>query len=107
MESRPAYGEQVSGSSIVLDASRLQTKAMHPNRPLSRRSFLGASAVGSAVALLPGAPSSAAPSSVAPSFAVVPPADYKIQNGRIRHSVMGWCFNPMPTEQLIDACHKM
>lgn len=80
---------------------------MHPNRPLSRRSFLGASAVGSAAALLPGAPSSAAPSSAAPSSAVVPPADYKIQNGRIRHSVMGWCFNPMPTEQLIDACHKM
>ncbi len=37
----------------------------------------------------------------------VPGEDYKIQNGRIQHSVMGWCFNPMPTETLIKACAKM
>jgi hydroxypyruvate isomerase len=36
-----------------------------------------------------------------------PPADYRIERGRIRHSVMGWCFNPMPTPELIDACHRM
>ena len=41
----------------------------------------------------------------------VPPAaqgaDYRIEQGRIRHSVMGWCFNPMPTGELIEACHRM
>lgn len=36
-----------------------------------------------------------------------PPADYRIERGRIRHSVMGWCFNPMPTAELIEACHRM
>ncbi len=37
----------------------------------------------------------------------VPPPDYRIEHGRIRHSVMGWCFNPMPTSDLIAACHRM
>lgn len=37
----------------------------------------------------------------------VPREDYRIQNGRIRQSVMAWCFNPMPMEQLIAACHRM
>jgi len=36
-----------------------------------------------------------------------PPEDYKIQNGRIKQSVMAWCFDPMPDAILIDACHKM
>ncbi len=26
--------------------------------------------------------------------------DFKIRHGRIRQSVMGWCFNPMPAEEL-------
>jgi len=42
-----------------------------------------------------------------PAPADVPGADYKIQHGRIRHSVMSWCFKPMPMEQLIDACQAM
>ena len=29
---------------------------------------------------------------------------YKIKNKRIRQSIMGWTFNPMPTEELISAC---
>jgi hydroxypyruvate isomerase len=37
----------------------------------------------------------------------IPGKYYKIAHGRIRHSVMGWCFNPMPTPELIDACHAM
>jgi hydroxypyruvate isomerase len=32
------------------------------------------------------------------------PTDFRIQNRRIRQSVMGWCFNPMTTERLIDLC---
>jgi len=37
----------------------------------------------------------------------VPPEDYRIENGRIKQSLMGWCYNPMPTEELIDVCHGM
>ncbi|HID76808.1 MAG TPA: sugar phosphate isomerase [Planctomycetaceae bacterium] len=37
----------------------------------------------------------------------VPPEDYRIQKGRIRQSVYGWCFSPMPAEELIRACHRM
>lgn len=32
------------------------------------------------------------------------PADFKIKNGRIRQSVMGWCFKPMPVPELIGHC---
>ncbi len=33
-----------------------------------------------------------------------PPADYKTKHNRIKQSVMGWCFKPMPVEQLIQHC---
>jgi hydroxypyruvate isomerase len=36
-----------------------------------------------------------------------PPEDYRIEKGRIKQSVYGWCFSPMPTEELIEACHRM
>ena len=32
------------------------------------------------------------------------PADYRIQHHRIRQSVMGWCYKPMPVPELIDLC---
>ncbi len=32
------------------------------------------------------------------------PKDFKITNGRIRQSVMGWCFNPMPAVELAKHC---
>jgi len=38
---------------------------------------------------------------------LVPPEDYRIRKGHIQQSVYGWCFRPMPPEQLIRACHKM
>ena len=31
-------------------------------------------------------------------------APFKISKKRIRQSVMGWCFKPMPTSELIDYC---
>lgn len=31
-------------------------------------------------------------------------SDYRISNRRIRQSVMGWCFKPMPVSELIDHC---
>lgn len=32
---------------------------------------------------------------------------FKIKNGRIRQSVMGWCFNPMPVMDLALACKEI
>jgi hydroxypyruvate isomerase len=37
----------------------------------------------------------------------VPPENYRIQNGRIKHSVMSWCFDGVPKPQLIEACQRM
>jgi hydroxypyruvate isomerase len=37
----------------------------------------------------------------------VPPEDYRVQRGRIKQSVYGWCFSPMPAERLIRACQRM
>lgn len=34
-------------------------------------------------------------------------ADYKIQHGKIRQSVMGWCFNPMPAVELAQHCRDI
>lgn len=36
-----------------------------------------------------------------------PGKDYRVVNGRAKQSVMAWCFNPMPMEELIPACAKM
>lgn len=69
---------------------------------ISRRRFLYGSTLVAATAALPAGTAAAAPTPVG-----VPPEDYKIQHGRIRHSVMGWCFNPMPTGELIAGCHRM
>jgi hydroxypyruvate isomerase len=32
---------------------------------------------------------------------------FKIKNGRIRQSIMGWTFNPMPTEELARHCRDL
>jgi hydroxypyruvate isomerase len=32
------------------------------------------------------------------------PDDFKVKNGRIRQSIMGWCFKPMPAEELARHC---
>jgi hydroxypyruvate isomerase len=34
-------------------------------------------------------------------------ADFKIRNHRIRQSVMGWCFNPMPVDELARHCREI
>jgi len=33
--------------------------------------------------------------------------DYKVRHGRIRQSVMGWCFNPMPAPELARHCRDI
>jgi hydroxypyruvate isomerase len=63
----------------------------------------GAAAAWAGAALAP----RAATAAEAAAMPDVPPEDYRIRNGRIKQSVMGWCFKPMPMEELIDACHRM
>ena len=69
---------------------------------VSRRTFCGS--VAAAGAAWAARPATVPAAEGQPS---APPADYRIERGRIKHSVMGWCFNPMPTPELIDACHRM
>ena len=32
---------------------------------------------------------------------------FRIKNNRIRQSIMGWCFNPMPTMELAKHCKEI
>lgn len=34
-------------------------------------------------------------------------ADFRVKNGRIRQSVMGWCFKPMPAVELAGHCRDI
>ena len=72
--------------------------------PLSRREF---GQLASAKAAKAATSTATAPAASPMSTESIPPVDYRIAHGRIRHSVMGWCFNPLPTPQLIEACHRM
>jgi hydroxypyruvate isomerase len=67
------------------------------NFPTSRRQIL-AGAAATALAMR-GTGDAAEP----PGRQAVP-ADFKITNRRIRQSVMGWCFKPMPVPELIRYC---
>jgi hydroxypyruvate isomerase len=71
---------------------------------LGRREFLCASATGCAGAMLASPAALGADGEVRPQ---APAEDYRVQRGRIKFSVYGWCFAPMPMEQLIRACHRM
>lgn len=67
---------------------------------ISRRSFCVTAAAAATVWTVKPAMAAAAPTAA-------PAEDYRIEHGRIKHSVMGWCYNPIPTPELIDACHCM
>ena len=69
-------------------------------RQLSRRAFVAGGAAVVGAAALPAGHARAASQQI-------PPADYRITNGRIKQSVMGWCYKPIPTEELIEVCHRM
>ena len=71
---------------------------------LSRRGFIAgatAACAGAAVAASGGEAGVNVPSESCP------PESYRITKGRIKQSVMGWCYNPIPTEELIEACRRM
>ncbi len=70
------------------------------NDAISRRNIMlaaGAAAVGMTTAVVR--------NTTAESIPV--PQDFKITNGRIRQSVMGWCFKPMPSAELAKHCKAM
>ncbi|MCX8156064.1 MAG: TIM barrel protein [Verrucomicrobiae bacterium] len=74
-----------------------------PAPPCSRRHWLKAGAAVTAAALLP--PLAASAQSPAARASVEP--DYRIRHGRIRQSIMGWTFNPMPTLELARLCKEI
>lgn len=75
---------------------------LRSTKAISRRAFVaGTAAACAGVAIAPNRARAAGP------MPDVPPEDYRVQNKRIKQSVMGWCFNPMPTEELIAACHRV
>ena len=65
---------------------------------LSRRQLLAAGSASVAAAGFAGSTASAQTE----RNAVAP--DFKVTNKRIRQSVMGWCFKPMPVPELIGHC---
>ena len=80
----------------------------HPLPDMSRRGFLAGSAIACAGgAVANPALGANAESKTTPPGVEIPPEDYRIEKGRIRQSVMGWCFKPTPTEELIEVCHRM
>ena len=68
---------------------------MYPE--ITRRDVIKSLAVGAAASLA--ATASAAERPVEP--------DFKVRNRRIHQSVMGWCFNPMPTPELAKHCREI
>lgn len=61
----------------------------------------------SAIAATPLLPLLANAEDAAKKAPKVPDVPYKIKNNRIKQSVMGWCFKPMPPDELIRACAAM
>jgi hydroxypyruvate isomerase len=68
-----------------------------PMQPLLTRRGLLKSATGATAVLAASTAAAQSPSS----------ADFKITNRRIRQSVMGWCFNPMPVDELARHCRDI
>ena len=67
---------------------------------ITRRGMISGSLAGSAILAAAG---------IAPAASAVDSRDdetldqFQVVNGRIRQSVMGWCFNPMPAVELDPA----
>jgi hydroxypyruvate isomerase len=72
-----------------------------PTSDLSRRSILAGAAILAGTSLSQSAPLHAEPIQ-SPKSAT--PNDFRIRNRRIRQSVMGWCYKPMPETVLIKHC---
>ena len=75
------------------------------SQPLPTRRDVICSAAAMTTAMMAGSSHVAADD--APPRPEAPPEDYRVKNGRIRQSVMGWCFNPMKAPELARHCKTM
>jgi hydroxypyruvate isomerase len=74
-------------------------RAAVPPRAFTRRSWFKTAGIVAGAAVLVPPRISSAPVEVA--------QDYRIQHGRIKQSIMGWTFNPMPTPELAGHCKEI
>ncbi len=81
--------------------SRFAAFAQQPPQGLSRRSWLSLSAASGVAAAALGT------QAAAPAVAAADDPNWKIEKGRIKQSVVQWCFNPMPLEALARAAAGM
>ncbi len=72
---------------------------------LNRRELIQTTALTGAAALVATGPSSNAHAH--DRQASQPPKDWKVKNGRIRQSVMGWCLKPIAGPELAKHCKAM
>jgi hydroxypyruvate isomerase len=71
-----------------------------PAAGINRRNFLKTSALAATY----GGVAAVTPNTQAvPATAAIDPT-YRIEKGRIRQSIMGWCFKPMPEKELAKHC---
>jgi hydroxypyruvate isomerase len=66
-------------------------------KTLTRRAFIKTEAAFTTVAAIGGGT----------TFAAEPAGLYSVRNGRIRQSVVPWCFNPMPPRELIEVASRL
>jgi hydroxypyruvate isomerase len=81
--------------------------AQHASRTTRRQVLAGAAAAAGTAFFQPFAPAAEPPSPAVPTPADVPREDYRARGGRVRHSVMAWCYDGVPTDELIAACARM
>ncbi len=79
----------------------MQSSSSNRTINLSRRSMLAASVAGATTTI----PLASQTRGDTPQSALTKvPKDFRIQKKRVRQSVMGWCYKPMPIPDLIDLC---
>ena len=78
-----------------------------PPTSLPRRRLLQGAGCAAAAALVNPLHAAEPAQPTAPTAAAIPPEDYRATGGHIKHSVMAWCYNDVPTDTLIAACAKM
>lgn len=69
---------------------------------ITRRAMLAGTVAAGATGIVRGTTATAAEATEN-----VPAADWRIQNGRIKQSVVPWCFRPMPVDELAKAAADM
>jgi hydroxypyruvate isomerase len=77
-----------------------------PVFPVTRRHWLAGAAAATVTVASKLASVSAARAADAARRTDIEP-DYRIRNGRIRQSIMGWTYNPMPTLELARLCKEI